>query len=701
MRSHGCINGTIQGSDKYSAPVPVIGLYIVAASAVCALLMLYDIVHGFIKRKRWLPCKLFKLNSVTLSLIGVVVKITVDLTTSMPSALDQLSKLAGTTCLCIYMCYIFPSIPDMNDSTNMFALSILVVTVIVNICIQLSTGVIALFFPEHVVVLCLMLVLLGILWRLVFVAKNEKKDSVATGKSKFMVGKYTRRTITPRSFLRTITPRSFLQRLKDCYLANYEVNPQFRACRKPECGTVGDISLISLAILIQAAIRSIVLKKENLCMGRSSDYQWSMAMIVVTQFVFIIIGSFASCFRRWTMFGHLELDIDYQKLIEEPYHSNPMLKGKYSLVIVVEKGYLLLINYSWLFLFLLVTFFRWVMSCMRKAFSNRKSESESKSNVEFFSDLIKSLKNGQVESISDLIDRLFDSSDEWINIKSESDMEKLIKGSKRKSNDLCNLLSSIIPVHSVIGNYDEAVNFPGYQGPTQEIRLPPARLHPLVVLVRLVEVAIPESPCQERIVKTFSEAFETLHFIEKHMHNTTLEDINETKIAKALWRAGDFSRLLPVNLRSSDQSPPPVDHAFRIMNCIYERMGEKTYSADSVSATVKLIRDFLKKRSYSSTEELGKFMQDLFAYMLNVMLAQLPDAIFKAHHTKFKNLERRFRVPNVHWNARRALLNGAMLILGTPIYPFQLGVANNGNGGSVVPNIWSKRCRYFPDSILA
>ncbi|KAL5718787.1 hypothetical protein ACHQM5_011654 [Ranunculus cassubicifolius] len=601
MRSHthGCINGTLQGTGKYSDPVPVIGLYIVAASAVCALLMLYDIVHGFIKRKRWLPCKLFKLNSVTLSLIGVVVKLTVDLTTTMPSALDQLSKLVGTTCLCIYMCYIFPSIPDMNDSTNMFALSILVVTVIVNICIQLSTGVIALFFPEHVVVLCLMLVLLGILWRLVFVAKNEKRDSVATGKSKFMVGKSRR----------TITRRIFLQRLKDCYLANFSVNPQFRACRKPDYSTVGDISFISLAILIQAAIQSIVLKKENLCMGRSSDYRWSMAMIVVTQFVFIIIGSFASCFRRWTMFALVETD--YPKLIEEPYRSNPMLKGKYSLVIAVDKGSLLLINYSWFFVFLLVTFFIWVMSCMRKAFSRvfimviyyTSSEEEwTNSDVEF-------------ESFSDFIDRVFDSS-EWINRKSESDMEKLIKGSKRKSNDLCNLLSSIIP---------------GYQEPAEEIQLPSARLHPLVVLVRLVEVAIPESPCQDRIVKTFREAFETLHFIEKHMHNTTLEDIKETEIAKALWRAGDFGRLLPVNLRSSDQSPPHVDHAFRIMNCISEKMKPEWYrNEDSVTANVKYITDILKRRSYSSTEELGNYMQDLFVYLLNIMLAQLPDAIFKA-----------------------------------------------------------------------
>ncbi|KAL5718721.1 hypothetical protein ACHQM5_011597 [Ranunculus cassubicifolius] len=584
MRSHGCINGMLQGTDKYSAPVPVIGLYIAAASAVCALLMLYDIIHGFIKRQRWLPCKLFKLNSVTLSLIGVVVKLTVDLTTSMPSALDQLSKLVGTTSLCIYMCYIYPSISDMKDSTNMFALSILVITVCVNMCIQLSTGVIVLFVPEHIVVMCIMLLLLAILWRLVFLAKNERRDSVATGKYIFEAWEGVR-------------PNSFLQRLKDCYLSNYKVNPQFRACQRVNYSTVGDLSLIFLAILIQAAIRSIILKKENLCKGESSDYQWSMAMIVVTQFFFIIIGNFASCFRRWTLLFNFEEDsmLD-QWIIEEPYSSNPLFMGiKLSLLIVVETVYSLIILINWGSLFFLVAFFSWVMSCMRKAFSRTL------------------LMDTEFESFSDFIARFFYSiNDEWINRKSESDMEKLIEGSKRKSYDLCNLLSSII------------------QEPTDEIQLPPARLHPLVVLVRLVEVAIPESPCHDRIVKTFREAFETLHFIEKHMHNTTLEDIKETEIAKAVWRAGDFSGLLPVNLRSSDQSPSPVDHAFRVMDYIYYNMRWETTSEDSVSATVKLIRDFLKKRSYSSTEELGNYMQDLFAYMLNVMLAQLPDAIFKA-----------------------------------------------------------------------
>ncbi|KAL5718882.1 hypothetical protein ACHQM5_011739 [Ranunculus cassubicifolius] len=110
---------------KYSDPVPLIGLYIAGASVLCSLLMLYDIIHGFIKMQRWLPCKLFKLNSLTLSLIAVVVKLPVDLTTPMPSELDQFSKIAGTMSLCVYMCYIFPSLGDMKDRTNMYALNLL------------------------------------------------------------------------------------------------------------------------------------------------------------------------------------------------------------------------------------------------------------------------------------------------------------------------------------------------------------------------------------------------------------------------------------------------------------------------------------------------------------------------------------------------------------------------------------------------
>ncbi|KAK9104601.1 hypothetical protein Scep_021445 [Stephania cephalantha] len=90
-------------------------------------------------------------------------EIPVDLTTKMPSAHDQLSKLTGTTLICICMALLMPSIGSNRESdslTNMLALSILVVTVVVNICIQLYTGVIILFRVEHIIVLCCMMLLL-------------------------------------------------------------------------------------------------------------------------------------------------------------------------------------------------------------------------------------------------------------------------------------------------------------------------------------------------------------------------------------------------------------------------------------------------------------------------------------------------------------------------------------------------------------
>ncbi|KAL5716147.1 hypothetical protein ACHQM5_017876 [Ranunculus cassubicifolius] len=62
----GCINGVLD-ETKYSSPVPLIGLYVAVASAVCMIFMLFDIISAFRRRKtRWLPCRLFSLNSLTL-----------------------------------------------------------------------------------------------------------------------------------------------------------------------------------------------------------------------------------------------------------------------------------------------------------------------------------------------------------------------------------------------------------------------------------------------------------------------------------------------------------------------------------------------------------------------------------------------------------------------------------------------------------
>ncbi|KAK9159820.1 hypothetical protein Syun_006161 [Stephania yunnanensis] len=122
MGNQRCANGELDTSN-YSSPMPAIGLYIVGSTLVCLLLILLDIYAGFRNRKRWLPCRFFSLNSVTLTLFGVATKLPVDLTTSMPSAQDQLSKLTGTTFICISMGFLMPSIGVTTQSeclSNMF-----------------------------------------------------------------------------------------------------------------------------------------------------------------------------------------------------------------------------------------------------------------------------------------------------------------------------------------------------------------------------------------------------------------------------------------------------------------------------------------------------------------------------------------------------------------------------------------------------
>ncbi|KAK3039465.1 hypothetical protein RJ639_028047 [Escallonia herrerae] len=88
----GCtIDGNLNDS-KFSEPMPWIGIYVAAASALCAVAMAADAFHGFRYRKSWFPCQFFSLNATTLTLIAVAIKFSVDLNTSMPPPTGSTGK---------------------------------------------------------------------------------------------------------------------------------------------------------------------------------------------------------------------------------------------------------------------------------------------------------------------------------------------------------------------------------------------------------------------------------------------------------------------------------------------------------------------------------------------------------------------------------------------------------------------------------
>ncbi|KAK9122581.1 hypothetical protein Sjap_012183 [Stephania japonica] len=130
-------------SNGHSSPVPIIGLYIAGASLVCLMLMLCDVYFAIRRKARYIPCRLFSFNSFTLTLLAIAAKLPVDLTTNMPSARDQLSKLTGTAMICICIGFMAPSLANSKKGegkANLASIGLFVVTVIVNMCIEMRTG---------------------------------------------------------------------------------------------------------------------------------------------------------------------------------------------------------------------------------------------------------------------------------------------------------------------------------------------------------------------------------------------------------------------------------------------------------------------------------------------------------------------------------------------------------------------------------
>nr|GEW93317.1 reverse transcriptase domain-containing protein [Tanacetum cinerariifolium] len=128
-----------------SKPMPWIGNYITVASSFCILTMVADLLHGIQNRKLWFPCKYFTLNAASLTVIAVAMKLPLDLNNPMPGAADQWTKRGSMAFMCTMMANFLPSLATMNNKelvTNIIALDILVITLIVNVCIQVNTGII-------------------------------------------------------------------------------------------------------------------------------------------------------------------------------------------------------------------------------------------------------------------------------------------------------------------------------------------------------------------------------------------------------------------------------------------------------------------------------------------------------------------------------------------------------------------------------
>ncbi|KAK9082122.1 hypothetical protein Syun_031522 [Stephania yunnanensis] len=194
----------------------------------------------------------------------------------MPSAYDQLSKLCGTALICISIGIFRTSIVNMKESefsATMASLTVMVVTVVVNVSLQMSTGVIFLFKLHHMINLVLMLLLLGIM-----------------GCCRFTFPGYFSEPF--RKSLKHM-PRN-IHTLKRCYMFSYVASPQLMFIRFSPSGTAALLCTVSCVVLLEAAFRTCSL---NQGMKAGSDYRWSVWAVVGIQILTVIVGAFTVAFR--------------------------------------------------------------------------------------------------------------------------------------------------------------------------------------------------------------------------------------------------------------------------------------------------------------------------------------------------------------------------------------------------------------------
>ncbi|KAL0890187.1 hypothetical protein Bca101_014170 [Brassica carinata] len=166
---------------------------------------------------------------------------------------------------------------------NLVALGILVVTDVVNICIQLGTGAIYVFTQEHALVIVLMFLMFMILSFSAITIPSTKRYLELKYKKKY---EFALKQCPSYAERRRGVPK-LREDLMKFWMMAHTSSPQFVMARS------------SAVTLAEAMVRSYFLQPRSLgfCNGES-DYKWSTTLVIISQGAAIAIGTVAPA-SRW------------------------------------------------------------------------------------------------------------------------------------------------------------------------------------------------------------------------------------------------------------------------------------------------------------------------------------------------------------------------------------------------------------------
>ncbi|CAL5413763.1 unnamed protein product [Camellia sinensis] len=219
-------------------------------------------------------------------------KMPLDVSSDMYGGSDQLAKFSSTVMMCIAIGNFMPSLGPMDDKdifTNIIALGILIITVIVNVCIQLVTCTIPNeILVEHVLVNFFMLLLL--------VISTFSAVTVATTK-KYLELKYSEihKEALREQIGKKITVEKLKENVNKYWMMAETGSPQFVMARSVTCSASGVICLMTALILAQLEYRVW-----DFATTGESDYAWSTFFIFAIQTATVGVGIIGPICRWFT-----------------------------------------------------------------------------------------------------------------------------------------------------------------------------------------------------------------------------------------------------------------------------------------------------------------------------------------------------------------------------------------------------------------
>ncbi|KAI3812359.1 hypothetical protein L1987_17066 [Smallanthus sonchifolius] len=234
-------------------------------------------------------------------------KLPVDLSSLMPNYMDQETKPGSLAFLCTMMANLMPSLASMDNKIripNVIGMSILVITVIVNICIQINTSLITntpldgaasdyINFDIVASIYAAMILLLLIIMISSSLAIPTSKETL---ESKYQA---TNKISLTNQRVQHIQ-MSTIDKLQH-HVGRYSVmaetgSPQFVMASNPLSTASGLISVISLLMNLFLVLL-FTLGGNWKPIADRSPYKWSTTPIFITQSFGVVVGTIAPIFR--------------------------------------------------------------------------------------------------------------------------------------------------------------------------------------------------------------------------------------------------------------------------------------------------------------------------------------------------------------------------------------------------------------------